>query len=612
MREWKKWALVGVCLSLWACGPDMPLTKVAGEPDTGNQEDVSPDVVHDFEDMTSGDDFGHVDTDDEGLDVPNGDFVEDEVVDFGALEDVGPDFGDGPDLSDMSDLGVSEDVEEDLARVWVSVGDVAQELVWAPEEGAFVATSPVVEAGLWQVKVEVSEEGQRWWLWEAGAGLGLGERELEARSEDGPGLRLWLPGRSRLALRVEGDLALGARLTWDALELEVEAPVWAPGLLPWERRGAGALAWAVREMDGLSDDGARRAFWEQWREALAQAGALQVMEDRSVTLVFYDVVPDEAALSGPFEVGASWNAWDSAALPMDRVDGTRFHVATQVIEGEFRGQYKLVYVPEESWFQDPGNALSWWDGFNLGGVGNFNSELRFGATPGQGRLVQLRGVVSEGLGNARDVWVYVPDGVSSAGLPVVVFHDGNESLTRADFAGQLDVWHQAHPGRPFLGVFVGLARQDERLAEYTFGTPESRGDAYRDFVTESLLPAIERDFGAGVAPSVRAIMGMSLGGLVSYYIGLTGEFGRVGGMSSSFFWNESQMLGLYGEGELVPLDACYLDSGSPRDNFDVTRDMAQVLERRGYEVTYVVEEGAGHEWSAWQGRLQGALEVLVP
>jgi enterochelin esterase family protein len=330
---------------------------------------------------------------------------------------------------------------------------------------------------------------------------------------------------------------------------------------------------------------------------------------------FYDVIPSSPQESGPFFVGAQWTGWEPEALRMAQVPGTRLHyVVTDAPTNATRGMYKLVYGPTTSWFQDPNALGAWWDGFDVGGVGSFNSAVQLGADPQQGRLVHLRGVDSPQLDNARDVFLYLPPGYDGHArrLPSLYFHDGNESLTRADFAGELDRWTQANPSRAFVAAFVHLPSQDVRLSEYTFGG-QSQGDDYVAFLAETLVPQVDANARTLTAREQRGVFGMSLGGLISYYAGLeqTDTFGRIGGMSSSFFWDEDQILRWYEERPRLPL-VCYLDSGSPADNFDVTSEMAQILDEKGYDLTWIVEEGARHEWSAWKRRLPGALDALMP
>jgi hypothetical protein len=51
----------------------------------------------------------------------------------------------------------------------------------------------------------------------------------------------------------------------------------------------------------------------------------------------------------------------------------------------------------------------------------------------------------------------------------------------------------------------------------------------------------------------------------------------------------------------------YLDSGCPQDNCEVTDQLAQVLEAKGYEHVRIKQDGATHDWSFWRDRLGGLL-----
>jgi enterochelin esterase-like enzyme len=584
--------------------PDLPREDVSQEVDLS--DDFSPDLPAD----------APPDAPEPDLPAPT-DADEDEGED---ARDLAQEDAAAPDLG-VGDGGDVEEEEEDAAPAeapWageVMAGGARWPLRWDEGAGALVGEVGPQGLGLQALSVTLwaPEGGARvsWGVASEDAGrLGPGERAL---SEGGAPAR-WVSVGAALRVSVAPGGAR-PRVVLEHVGVEVRAPELARrDAAPWSREGRGALLWALGALDEAPGDEARRALWGERRGALGAAGALPLLVGEEVLWVFYDVVPPSPEQSGPYQVGASWNGWEPAAVPLARVEGTRLHLGVSSVARVSRGQYKLVHVPSQSWFQDPGNDQVWWDGFDAQGVGSFNSALVREASATQGRLVWWPGVESAALGNRRDVYVYLPPGYEAEGasFPAIYFHDGNEALTRADFAGALDAWSQQAPSRRAVGVFVHLAAQEERLAEYTFG-PGSRGDAYGRFLVEALVPGVEASFKVRAAPEARALFGMSLGGLISYYVALEhDDFGRVGGMSSSFFWEEGALIERYEAEARRPLVACYLDSGSPRDNFEVTAQLAAVLRAKGYPLVYQVEEGAGHEWSAWRRRLPAALEALLP
>ena len=171
------------------------------------------------------------------------------------------------------------------------------------------------------------------------------------------------------------------------------------------------------------------------------------------------------------------------------------------------------------------------------------------------------------LDNDRDVFVQIPDGYFPArgALPLLVMHDGNEDLCRGRFDAVLDTARTQSQAPALLIAYVALHDQNERMAEYTFGTTGARGLDYEAFVADELVPALETRFHTPRTAASRGIIGASLGGLISYRIGFDRPdvFSRVGGQSSSFFWNSNEMIT---DIQNAPMEGgrWYLDAGVRR------------------------------------------------
>src|SRR5262249_11538641 len=149
-------------------------------------------------------------------------------------------------------------------------------------------------------------------------------------------------------------------------------------------------------------------------------------------------------------------------------------------------------------------------------------------------------------------------------MPHIVFHDGNESLTRGDFAG---VANQA--GVSYALVFVALASQNVRMDEYTFGTSTALGDQYGDFLVNDLEPILSASY--RFCTKARGIAGASLGGLISTYLAFerSDVWGFVGSQSGSYFWNSGAMITRASQDPVVPV-RFYLDTGCPDANDNCT------------------------------------------
>lgn len=323
-----------------------------------------------------------------------------------------------------------------------------------------------------------------------------------------------------------------------------------------------------------------------------------------------------AAPKGPWAVLGSFADWDAArAIAMTQVAGTDLWAAEARLPRGITFQYKLVSGaggPSPVYEEDLRAHNVAWDGVERQGVGEFNAVIHSADGPSHaGRLVAHRGVRATKLGNARDVFVYLPpryhDG-SCSKLPSVLFHDGNESITRGVFTQAAEVLYTARPELSSVLVFVALPTQTVRMDEYTFGTPTAKASDYGAFLVDELLPRLARDYRLCSRPEARGVSGASLGGLVSTYLAFErkGTWGWVGAQSASFFWENDAMITRVSQEPKIAA-RFYLDSGCPDDNCDVTDQMAQAMAQKGYEHVRVKEPGGKHEWLHWNKRLGGML-----
>lgn len=310
-----------------------------------------------------------------------------------------------------------------------------------------------------------------------------------------------------------------------------------------------------------------------------------------------------------WSVSGSWNDWTPGVLTMSRVGTSDLFAATTALSQAQRFEYKLVDGP--TYLEDKLAKNVAWDGIDHQDVGELNGVVRpENGDPTKGRLVAWRGVQSKTLGNARDVFVYLPaayDAPSCPRLPAIDFHDGNESVARVPFQESADLAYAATPDASAVLVFVALADQNDRMAEYTFG-PDTKGDAYVTFLRDELHPLEDARLRLCPKARDRGLAGASLGGLISFYGAFQAPdtFGFVGSQSGSFFWEDNAMVTRAGADPVLPL-RIYLDNGCPDDNCDETQAVYDALMKKAYDVEHIIEPGGVHDWAYWQKRLPGLL-----
>ncbi|MCX4286389.1 MAG: alpha/beta hydrolase-fold protein [Clostridia bacterium] len=146
----------------------------------------------------------------------------------------------------------------------------------------------------------------------------------------------------------------------------------------------------------------------------------------------------------------------------------------------------------------------------------------------------------------RTVWVYLPDDYKQVGepFPVIYMHDG-QNLFYDKLTAYGEAWHidkvmdkiYASTGRS--AIIIGVECYDRRrLSEYSpwkinplafdakknvakdKGNRGGEGKLYAEFFTKNLKNAVDSRYNTDKERNATAIIGSSMGGLISCYIGL--------------------------------------------------------------------------------------------
>jgi len=232
------------------------------------------------------------------------------------------------------------------------------------------------------------------------------------------------------------------------------------------------------------------------------------------------------------------------------------------------------------------------------------------------------------LRNWRQLDVYLPAsyGLGRLRYPVVYLQDGqNLSDPFTAFGGQtwqLERALAALQERGVEAIVVGIHHAGTgRLAEYSPFEDAKLGGGlglrYCRFLIDTVKPRIDAQYRTRRHRESRAIVGSSMGGLISLFaFFLPGSpFGRVGALSPSIWFAGRRLLEQV-EQSGMPRGRIYLDSGTEEGRGTVrdTRALARLLRRKGYGRTalrYVEAEGHGHTETDWARRLPDVLEFLL-
>lgn len=283
-------------------------------------------------------------------------------------------------------------------------------------------------------------------------------------------------------------------------------------------------------------------------------------------------------------------------------------------------------------------------------------------TPSTGRIVTIADMPSAFVA-PRTITIWLPPGYDAGArrYPVLYMHDGQNlfDATAANFGVEWGMdeamtrLSMLRAGRP--AIIVGMASTDARYREYMpkgvydrlpaayarmvrdshGGEPLS--DAYLRFIVEELKPRIDRDYRTLPGRDDTAIMGSSMGGLISLYA--LGRYPHIFGRAAalSVHW---PLVGAGVAGN-VPFDApaivaaafsawlqnsgvdpavnrLYIDHGTATlDRYypPFARAMEPILARRGWRTGPAFQSrtftGTTHDERAWSERVDIPLLFLL-
>jgi enterochelin esterase-like enzyme len=253
-----------------------------------------------------------------------------------------------------------------------------------------------------------------------------------------------------------------------------------------------------------------------------------------------------------------------------------------------------------------------------------------------GKLEYWRDVPSKHLAPTRNVEIWLPpdyDTDATNRYDVIYMHDGQNlfdprlASTGVDWG--VDEAVMRGRGANVLPpiIVVGVWCTDDRSREYS---PWDLGTNYAAFLIEELMPKVNGKFRTRTGPEHTAVMGSSMGGLISFWLcwKYPQNFGRAGCLSPHFPWNgevrpspgrtEPLIEREITAGAAVPHGIrLYFDYGTlaidstyePMQNKVNGWLSAQGL-KEGEDFVARKFEGAGHNEAAWRARLDEPLKFL--
>lgn len=335
---------------------------------------------------------------------------------------------------------------------------------------------------------------------------------------------------------------------------------------------------------------------------LQQQKAIPVIESDTIAHFLYWGKADSVAMAGD---ATGWKP----SMKMQHLAGTQLWYVTAFYPSDTRVEYKIV-VNEKNWILDSLNKQ-----VIEGGMGK-NSELTMPAYD-RPSLIHKQDLVPHGkssdttiqsiyLKEAREVRIYLPPGYETTTdrYPVILFHDGFEFFDRTAAWNILDNLISEKQIQPIIAVFVKPIHRDD---EYS-GRLQAK---YTLFISEELITFMDAGYRILPGPENRALAGISNGGNISLWIGISHPelFGKIAALSSNV---ENNVFNAFRKSQSSDLKV-YLLFGKYDlpDLFPMVLGLKKILENKNYAFLYR-EYPEGHNWAFWQKYLPEALEYLFP
>lgn len=255
------------------------------------------------------------------------------------------------------------------------------------------------------------------------------------------------------------------------------------------------------------------------------------------------------------------------------------------------------------------------------------------------------------LNKDRQLRIYLPPNYKDEeNFPVIYMHDG-QNLFDESTSSYGVIWdvatHLNNIYKKFAAGFICVGIDNDpkgfnRLDEYSpwvntslqtsqqlggiTGPVGGLGKQYLEFITECVKPHIDQNYKSNPSNETTAIMGSSMGGLISLYAGLmySHVFSMIGAFSTSTWFAEADLLALIQHENINLKTKWYLDVGTHEASknkndplnqmyIEGTKNVFHALSQyvRPTHMKVVVEETGIHHESAWSRRFEKAVEFLA-
>jgi enterochelin esterase-like enzyme len=310
---------------------------------------------------------------------------------------------------------------------------------------------------------------------------------------------------------------------------------------------------------------------------------------------------------------------------LERIPGTDVWFLTLEAPPSSRVEYKFEVHRNggSQWIEDPLNPNRARDPFGANSVLQGEGyEVPEWTRPDKharpGRLEPFA-FESEAMKGVRRGQIYLPPRYRKSHLyPLLVVHDGSDYLKYAGMRTVLDNLIHRLEIPELIAVFTD---SPDRIREY------ANDPAHARFLTEELVPHLERRLPLISRPQSRLLMGASFGGVASLSTALRypGFWGRLLLQSGSFAFTDIgrrnrrgplfdrvvEFVNEYRAHPVAVSERVFVSCGVYESLIYENRSLIPLLDGTGMQVRFV-EARDGHNWENWRDRLREGLSWLMP
>ena len=231
----------------------------------------------------------------------------------------------------------------------------------------------------------------------------------------------------------------------------------------------------------------------------------------------------------------------------------------------------------------------------------------------------------------RQGYVYLPEEYEKkpdTRYPVLYMFDGHNVFFDSDATygkswGMTEYLEKTKPGL----IIVAIACNDEgfrRLNEYTpfpftykgkrFA---SQGEAYMEWLVNTLKPAVDGQLRTLSAPEHTIIAGSSMGGLMSLYAvtAYNHVFRKAACLSPSLWTNPKKVAAMVGSSDFAPGTNIYMDYGSEELSnhwgiLAILQKTADKLLQKGAHLSFRIVPGGTHCEASWEKQIPIFMHCL--